>query len=567
MTSSSNTNTYPTKLQTPEFMLGMVIFFMLWAIGLVDLLTHTTSNPEYQFLGPYTLVITAIIGAYSLLLVAWFVLLVIPRSHLWFQRQIQNVQARLWLILPAFGVLGAIIWSLFRIKQWDEFPGVGLAVFCMVLLFACILLLAGWGTTGKSQWWRRVIGVPLALFLLVEGITQVVAYAGLLPPLTVNNGLYVPSGRIYQSEQGLANGQTNSDGWYFPEFRLDNGSYRVLVMGDTFVQGLQIAPEENLAARLDQMLQEDEATDDRDVEAFALGMPGFGPGVYLSETRITHAVEQFQPDELVLLFHVSNDFQLVTQPSEYELYYEVGEDGVTDVSEDSWEYRHDLQHLILHGYEPGLLPLKTLETHILSPKLLRKLFEPDTATVTPGPMDMPNVHGEVLSTRRVDSTHIDVTSYRLVDRPGRSNLLFEMDNADAREEPFAVAFGLLRQTNDFLASQGVKMRIVTIPAFPPAFFDSESTNWSAEIGPYDLFGPERALAELAATEGIDFLPMGQYMQESGLSTDDIESLYFNQGQGHFTPDGHLYFADTMYQCFYSGSPDNTCTPSIATTSN
>lgn len=567
MTNSLSTQDHSTKVTTerplkkdaPEFLLVMVISFILWAIGLVDLLTHTSNDPDASFIGPYTRAITFLIAAYFGLFLVWLGLLVIPRSHLWIQDLIRKVQARLWLVVLAFSAIGVLIWSLFRVKRWEDYPGVGLAFFCLLVLLGIVLLVSGWRSSGQGQRWRKVIAVPLALCLLVEGGTQVAAYAELLPPVTINSGLYVPSGRVYQNEQGFANGRTNSNGWYYPEFRLNETSRPIVLLGDTFLQGLQVDPQENMGVLLGQMVEEAELVDSIKTDVIALGMPGFGPGLYLSETRLVDTVKRFRPKEIILLFHLSNDFQVVDEPSQYELYFEVNEEGVVDIHDEAWDYRHNLQHLILHGYEQGLTPLKTLATHMLAPKVIRQVLR--NRSVAPqdsiDPLDMPRVTGEVLSTRRADATHIDVTEFRVVDRTGASNFLFEQDQGPQTQESYDVALGLLRQTNNFLKGEGVVLRIVTIPAFPPAFFDrTEPTGWSAALGPYDLFLPERKLAAFAAAEGIDFLAMGQTMQRADLSTDQIKGFYFDNGRGHFTAAGHEYMAERIFDCFIGNNRAN-----------
>lgn len=95
----------------------MVVTFILWAIGLVDLLTHTNPDPANHVVGPYALSIVLMIAAYTMLLLVWLAVLLIPRSHLWIQRQIARVQSRTWLVLAAFAAIGGVIWSLFRVNR------------------------------------------------------------------------------------------------------------------------------------------------------------------------------------------------------------------------------------------------------------------------------------------------------------------------------------------------------------------------------------------------------------------------------------------------------------------
>jgi hypothetical protein len=52
--------------------------------------------------------------------------------------------------------------------------------------------------------------------------------------------------------------------------------------------------------------------------------------------------------------------------------------------------------------------------------------------------------------------------------------------------------------------------------------------------------------------------MGQYMIEDQLTIEEIKALYHSDGQGSFTPEGHTYFAEAIFTCFYSDTPSSVC---------
>jgi hypothetical protein len=52
--------------------------------------------------------------------------------------------------------------------------------------------------------------------------------------------------------------------------------------------------------------------------------------------------------------------------------------------------------------------------------------------------------------------------------------------------------------------------------------------------------------------------MGMYMLQNKLSVEEISNLYLDGGVGHFSPEGHTYFADAIYRCFYSGEELAAC---------
>ena len=547
----------PSKLDHPEFLLFLVVSFMLWAIGLVDILTHTSQTPENAAIGPYSTAVFTLLLGHLTLLVGWLVLLFAPRTHLWAFKLVRNIQARWWLALITLTALGALIASLFTVRKWSEYPGLRTSFFFFAIMLGLILIFSGWAAREGSQNWRKIVAIPLILLFLVEIGAQAFAYAGMLPQGTNIADIFVPYGRVYQNIEGFANGRVNNYGWYTPDFRVTDKSERILLLGDTFVQALQVQPEEGMGARLDALLTQDDP--ESGLGIFTLGMPGFGPGLYLSETRMANAIEEFRPDEVVLFFHLSNDFQLTTEPSGYELYYEVLADGTVDIHEESWRYRHDLQHFIIHGYRFELDPLKTLASNYLTPKLFgwggTRVVNASSAVVDE--MDMPQMHSLVRETEFVDSQHANITKIELVRRPGASNFLFEKEPDPRTKEAYAIAEGLLRQTAQYLHEQGISFRIVTIPAFPKAFFtENVGAEWNADFGPYDLFLPEKRLAAIAADENVSFLGLGRYMQMTGASVDEIAGLYFDDGQGHFTKAGHQYIAEAVERCFYSESTDD-----------
>ncbi len=102
------------------------------------------------------------------------------------------------------------------------------------------------------------------------------------------------------------------------------------------------------------------------------------------------------------------------------------------------------------------------------------------------------------------------------------------------------------------------MRLVTIPYFPAGFYaEAGSGAWSPEWQEYDLFAPDRALEKFAGENGIPFLSLGQAMQGRGLTAGQIQRLFFKEGTGRFTAEGHAFVAGLIFDCFYQ--PDGGAT--------
>ena len=274
---------------------------------------------------------------------------------------------------------------------------------------------------------------------------------------------------------------------------------------------------------------------------------------------MAHTIEQFKPDEVIIFFHLSNDFQIVAEPEPYQLVYEVGSDGKATIHEDSWQDRHNLQHYILHGYEYDIDLVKTIKSHHLSARFIKQL---SVQTVNSGlgaeitPNNVPSVMGVVDTVIPLEKDFDDVRHTRLVDVSGTADALFSQRPNVLQTNAFAVATTLLKQAYEQLSESGAQVKIVTIPAFSPAFYEQPNAErWQTEFGDLDLFLPERVLVDFAQNAQIPIIAMGETLQGSGRHTTNIQKLFFKSGTGHLTQEGHMLFAEAMASCFAGWQSD------------
>lgn len=554
-------NSTPAKSNRSGFPFLLAITLLFWCIGFVDIVTHISGTPETAILGLYARPVFALLLAYSTLFLGWIALLIVPGSGTWLFKQIRWLQHHPPVFLLVVLGAGIGVWHLLTDDRWLEFPALRAALFALLLLLCIILIF--FSEDKKRQRVQKAIGYPLLAILLVEASIQLAGLAGQMPLRTVmTGGLFVPHGRIYQNVEGSTNATSNNYGWYYPTFQQPGAHHRILLLGGTFVQGLQVPLSQHMGVLLQNRL--DSA---RENEVLALGMPDFGPGVYLSLTRMEHAISAFEPDEIVLIVHLSNDFHLAQKPAEHDLYYTLN-NGVAEIHPESWRYRHDLQHYILDGYEPVLDPLRTLRTHLMLPHLIQQMIEAPIAaadeeadpTEDDQRLRIPRWREVVVRTKPLDEKHAQILDTAIVDESGRANFLFETkgqseDGYARAAEVMAVAESLIQLASDYAQAKNVQFRLVTIPAFPEAFFTSSADReWSELLGAYDLLLPEKKLQAFAQSRQIPFLAMGERMRQTGMSRQEIESLYFRRGRGHFTPAGHALYATSIANCFYE--PDD-----------
>jgi hypothetical protein len=392
------------------------------------------------------------------------------------------------------------------------------------------------------QPWRKVLLVVLGGLIAAEALLQGLAFAKVLPGQNIS-GLFTHYGRVYQNGEGFANGRTNEHGFFYPPFELADGAKRILVAGDTYVQGLQVSPEENLGAVLDRRFAAGQP--EEDIEVLAVGLPGYGPGLYLDTLLIPYVIRPLSPEEVIVFFHLADDLQTVEGPGNAVPYYTLNPDGAAEIHPDDFGLRHTLQHVIIRGFEPPN-PVRTASSYSFLfnfvDELVGKMFGRQGRVPAPA-----------TNTRQADeASPFGASSFAFRVSGDEGAGLASAVPASA-ETAFAVATGLLKGYHDQLAAEGIRMRLVTIPYFPAGFYTAYSgPGWESRLGDYDLFLPEQALADFAAANDIPFLPMGRAMQADGLAVEEIRALFYKDGAGRFTPAGHEYFAETVYACFYGG---------------
>lgn len=545
------------KLETPEYLLLLVIGFILWTFGFIELMNRTSTRPT--ILGLYSTSYFAILATYSLGYIGWIALLARPFHTAWLPKTVTAIQSRNWLAALTMGGLAGTIWTLITVQpltahplsRLGELPVLRFAMVVLLMMVAAVITFGGWTQQKDAvQPWRKILAVVLAVVVVVEVVLQLLAAFNLWSAQTQIADLFVPYGKVYIEGQEMVQETLNNYGWYYPDFNTRDDAPRIALLGDTFVQALQVDKTTHFGVQLNEQM----TTADQDAQVMAFGMPGFGPGLYLSDTRMQDMINQFQPAQVVLFFNLGSDFQTTTIPSENDLVYRVDADGQVSLHPDSERPIHDLKHYILDGYSLRYDPLKTLRSHYLTPRLFAGLFGNTAQPASPdaAPMDIPAFKARIVDKSPTTSTFTRINGSHLDATPGASNFMFEASPSAQAEESLAIAIGLIEATRQMLAAEGVDVKLVTIPAFPQAFYAQEDkAAWQTEIGPYDLLQPERALQAYAAEAGIDFLGLGQYLHDTQVGLDEVQGLFFDNGQGHFTPAGHAFVADALYTCFYS----------------
>ncbi|MFT5193863.1 MAG: hypothetical protein ACI9EW_002940 [Cellvibrionaceae bacterium] len=521
-----NLNTLEEKIEKPGYLLFLVVSLLFMIIGFVNVISFEGyGNP---ILGKFSIIHMGMVLFMIVLIIPIIGLLKRPNNDSWLQSLLGYIANWPIAIIGMLAVYSAIFWHMFTADTWLFLPVLQFAFLAIMIIFAAMVLLHKWDGDPKPGLFRRGLVYLFGALIVIEVVVQLLALASALPSLTSNESGLAPRDRIYiNGPNGTNDTVANSNGFNYPDFRLEDDSYRVVFLGDRAVQALEIPSAENMGVLADQMLV-DSGKNGGNAEVFSMGFQDLGSYIYLDVPFWVIFEDPFEPDEIIVFIDFNNDFQLISESDGAKPYFYFEGDELTLSDVDFW-MRHDQLHGSLWGLE-GFQPRRFFSSHILTLRLARKYLTTDsvfTSKLVPAPQEdivLPN-----------------------------SFIFYEEQN----DHEMAV---LMAQIDLFLANaqkKGIKVSLVTIPVFPTAFYEqADSENWTMQFGDADLALPEAELISHAAEAGISILTMSDYMRQAGLSTGDINELYFDVTDGGLTTEGHAVFAEAVFQCFFSATLDS-----------
>ena len=533
-------DTLEERIQKPGYLLFLVVVLLLLIVGFVDLIDYQARLPDV--LGRYGLRYFILMVGYAIFMLAWATLLLKPNDDHLITSVLDFLQMHPLLAIGALVLIGLA--NVVIINAGDTIdgailtlPAFQIVMLSISLLFAGAILFYKWGDESRPQKWRKIALAVLGFLLVIELLLQLLAFFGALQvdlSTTQSYDSYSPYSRIYQSGEGFGNGLTNNYGRYAPPFELLPDSHRIAILGDSFVEGLQVRKEQNFAVLLEKHLTAANG-ENAFSEVLSLGHPDLGPGIYLSNWMLAAMSRELEPQEAIVLFDLGNDFQTVDRAGTGYPYYVYEGQGQVQIDISSfWNDLHKVEHYVHRGYE-GFQTVLILKTNYLTPRFLWESLSKVAAA------------SEENSVTENTSTEFDINK--------ANGFVF---NEQTNEEALLIASSQINMAREQLGRYGIEIKLVTNPTFIEDFYQQEE--WNTIFGNSDLLLPERELRQSAAHYGVPFLGLGAYMQAQGLTPADLQKLYFEDGLGHFTPAGHEFVADALYQCFYAKTlmPEQGC---------
>lgn len=368
-----------------------------------------------------------------------------------------------------------------------------------------------------------ILGIILEGGLAVVQINQK-SHVRLVPGKGVT---YIPGAYYRHTKEGFSQGYFNSHGFrdYERTYEKPEGTFRILIFGDSYVEALQVSLEDSFPALLEEKLNAGSST--KNFEVIALGQSGFGTAdAYM---RYVNFGVKYSPDLVILAFLTGNDFRDNSKVLSRDAlaYYFVFDDNGQLVLDSSGyeEYERGMisqvrglfQSLKRNSY---LLSLVSERIYLL----MRQLEEtPLKNPVTEMPEQKEN--------REVD-TFSDLNIYR-------------SDVSKPWKEAFEITKNLILKFKDTVEGNGAKFVLITLSnaeQVHPRIGEKLNARYAVV---FDYEQPDRMLEEFSNQKGITVLNLMPEFREYHLQTGKDLHGFGSSGVGHWNENGHRLAAEEI----------------------
>ena len=292
------------------------------------------------------------------------------------------------------------------------------------------------------------------------------------------------------------------------------------LIGDDFIEALQIVPRQHLGVELQRLVNE-ESKICPITEFIAFGISGIGPAQYYE--LIKYAKEYFDVDEVILFMFLGNDFSDTLwgpyknyEPPDKYIYYEINK-------KDELQLRPESEKALKQFNNK-------LKTNIQSPfSQINRLLKNHCMTLTflKYYMKAQKEQGGAANNQSAKRSHINIV-------PDHFALYANVESVRAE----LVTMKVLEKCYQYTQEKKIRLRIVTIPHFPPQFFDAFPDGcgtWSLQFNNFDFIRHENILELFCKNRKISYLPMGTIMEKFDHTLIvDIKKYYYLNGVGHLT---------------------------------
>ncbi|MFN0074546.1 MAG: alginate O-acetyltransferase AlgX-related protein [Chloroflexota bacterium] len=389
------------------------------------------------------------------------------------------------------------------------------------------------GTSILLRWVARLLLVVFTITMSVAGLEWTLRTFGPVLPGNYSAHLYLEPHSIYgrfhtpgtigwiRTSEYMTRVEINSQGLRERElaYLKPAGMRRVVVLGDSFVEGAEVAVTDTLPRQLESYLN---TTGEDQTEVINAGVRAFSTGQEF--LLLQHEMVRHQPDLVVLVFYGGNDVANNSARIEHNLtgarkpYFALGRDGRLRAL--SFSPKKQKDEGIVERLRRESLVFAFLDTGILA----RFATAPNDESA--GNEDESD--GREQPDRQFVKTEMPV---------------FAADVSPEWEDAWAITEALLAATRDQAEQAGAAFLLV----YAPTRWEIYQDDWQEILARnrlpdegWDLDTPGRRVTEIAARRGISLLNLSTALRDQAAG----QRLYFQQDV-HWMARGHQVAAQTV----------------------
>ncbi len=340
-------------------------------------------------------------------------------------------------------------------------------------------------------------------------------------------GTYMPGAYYRHTKEGFSEGYFNSHGFrdYERTYKKEPNSFRILVLGDSYVEALQVALQNSFPALLEKRLNE--GSNSIEFEVLNLGQSGFGTvDEYM---RYLNFGVEYSPDLVIVAFLTGNDFQdnskfLNHQPKFYFVFDDHG-NLVLDRS-------------LFEEYEKSLTLAKRAFQAIKRQSYLASLISERLYLL--------RVRLQDDFYRSLLARHEPTGSGARLD-PFSSINIYSTSMSEHWKEAFAITAGILRKFKHTVESNGSGFVLVTLSNAEQVHPEMQQTLKEKYGNAIDFEQPDRFIEEVAKREHIEYLKLMPTFREYHLRTGKYLHGFGDGKGGHWNEDGHRLAAEKIFE--------------------
>ncbi len=356
-------------------------------------------------------------------------------------------------------------------------------------------------------------------FLLVEVGLRIlgISHPRFLETHDVLGSVHRPNVSFWQRDEGTAFVRFNSAGYHDRE-RIQAkppGTVRIAVLGDSYVEALQVEQKQTITAVMERALNECGAFGDSTVEVLNFGVTGYGTAQeYL---MLEEQVWAYEPDIVVVCFLTGNDFRnncaaLRRDPGRPYYVYENGELVMDTSFRDTFRTAHPELKKIVQG--------------IIDRSRVAQMFYRAQSRA---------------GRRRTTRERVEETQGAQVQDIGLDDQIYLPPADEAWEEAWKITGDLLLMIRDEVASRDARLAVVTLTNALQVDPDPVARQAAVtRLGASDLFYPDARIRSFCEEAGIPAVTLAPEMQKWAETRNVFLHGFENTrpGTGHWNAEGH-----------------------------